>query len=103
VVSLDAEATNDKEPAFQWELQAVGAEYNPAEFVLKKERSEFLHEAIQQLPEQMRRCMHLRVKKDLAPQEIADLLRLSVNTVKAHLQQAQKALRQKLGTTLREV
>lgn len=100
VVSLDAETADDFDSSFKLELRAVGTGYNPAEFVLEKEQSESLLEAIHQLPEQMRRCIYLRVKKDLLPQEIADLLGLSVNTVKAHLQQAQKALRQKLGTTI---
>ena len=51
----------------------------------------------------MRRCAQLRVVHDLSYLEIAALLNISVNTVKAHLHQAQKALRSRLSSYFAEL
>jgi RNA polymerase sigma-70 factor (ECF subfamily) len=48
------------------------------------------------MPEMMRRCMLLRYVHDLSPQEAADLLGLSVNTVKTHLRRGLEFLREGL-------
>ena len=69
----------------------------PLEDTLESERRQLLHQAIAQLPDQMRRCTTLRVEHDLAYREIASLLRLSTETVKVHLFQARKRLRETLG------
>jgi RNA polymerase sigma factor (sigma-70 family) len=63
---------------------------------LEKERMEKFCEAMRQLPEQMRRCAQLRIIDELSYQEIASTMGISVNTVKAHLHQAQKILKEKL-------
>ena len=49
------------------------------------------------LPPQMRRAITLRVDQDLKYREIASLLQISVETVKAHLFSARKRLREELG------
>jgi len=64
---------------------------------------EKLREALVQLPQQMRRCAQLRVVHDLSYVEIAELMGISVNTVKAHLHQAQKALRAQLSPYFEEI
>ena len=45
----------------------------------------------------MRRCLVLRVYQEMKYREIAALLRLSPETVKVHLFQARKRLREELG------
>jgi RNA polymerase sigma-70 factor (ECF subfamily) len=69
----------------------------PLDRMLAEERSKLLHEAMESLPAQMRRCVMLRVDRDLKYREIADLLDVSVDTVKAHLFQARQQLRERLG------
>ena len=78
------------------------AEPGPFEVVLAKERSRILHGAIDELPSQMRRCLLLRVDQDLKYREIAELLRISIETVKAHLFQARQLLRIRLGAEFAE-
>lgn len=71
----------------------------PAQFgeVLAGERREALRRAIQDLPDQMRRCLTLRVYHDYSYREIATLLRIKIDTVKAHLFQARARLRRHLS------
>ena len=76
---------------------------DPLTVALEKEKVEKLREAVQHLPQQMRRCAQLRVVHDLSYVEIAALMDISVNTVKAHLHQAQKALRAQLSSYFGEL
>ena len=76
--------------------QIADVEASPMEALLEKESKRKLSEAIQKLPPQMRRCVQLRVVKGLSQAEIAAIMGISVNTVKAHLHQARKLLREKL-------
>jgi DNA-directed RNA polymerase specialized sigma24 family protein len=48
----------------------------------------------------MRRCLALRVEQDLKYREIASVMRLSIDTVKAHLFQARQRLKETLGDEL---
>lgn len=68
-----------------------------SEEMLSKERSHLLRQAIDKLPEQMRKCLVLRIDRELRYKEIAVLLRLSPETVKVHLAQGRKRLREELG------
>ena len=68
-----------------------------SEEMLSKERSHLLRQAIDKLPEQMRKCLVLRNDRELRYKEIAVLLRLSPETVKVHLAQGRKRLREELG------
>lgn len=63
-----------------------------------RERQELLREALQALPTQMRRVCELRFVQDRKYQEIADLLGVSIETIKAHLHQARKRLTERLGS-----
>ena len=76
---------------------------DPLTQTMEKEKLERLREALQQLPQQMRRCTQLRVAHDLSYAEIAALMSISVNTVKAHLHQAQQALRARLSSDFGEI
>lgn len=70
---------------------------------IEKEKSQKLHEALRRLPEQMQRCTELRVLHDLSYSEIAGLMNISINTVKAHLHQAKKELNEQLKPYFGEV
>ncbi|MCP3957300.1 MAG: sigma-70 family RNA polymerase sigma factor [bacterium] len=79
------------------ELIAVSHEHSPLERTLRGERHRALREAIEELPEQMRRCTELRIYHDLSYREISVVMRRSIETVKVHLFQARKKLKGALG------
>lgn len=60
------------------------------------ERQRLLRSAIEDLPRQMRQSTELRIYQELSYREISVVMRLSVETVKVHLFQARKKLRQKI-------
>lgn len=95
VLSLDAEPEPDSPPLA---ARIADDSDDPLTVVLEREKLEKLREALQHLPQQMRRCAQLRVVHDLSYAEIAALMDISVNTVKAHLHQTQKALRSQLSS-----
>jgi len=66
---------------------------DPLDGTLRRERLESLRLELDLLPPQMRRCVYLRLYQDLKYREIAALMNISIETVKAHLHQAQKRLR----------
>ena len=65
--------------------------------ILSEERSQRLHEALEELPPQMRQAVFLRVGGDLKYREIADVMHITIETVKAHLYQARQKLRDRLA------
>ncbi len=79
------------------QMVAVAREESPLEGVLQNERRMVLRRAIEELPEQMRRCTELRIYHDLSYREIAVVMRRSIETVKVHLFQARKKLRGSFG------
>jgi len=93
-VSLDDPGGPEPAPALAARLAAPALD--PMQALLEKERVQHIHAAMQALPEQMRRCVQMRVVNDLSYQEIAGVLGLAVNTVKAHLHQARRILKEKL-------
>jgi len=74
-----------------------GERSDPLGSLLTGERARLLREALNELPPQMRRCVILRVEHDLKYREIAQLMGVSIETVKAHLYQARQVLRDKLA------
>jgi RNA polymerase sigma-70 factor (ECF subfamily) len=66
---------------------------DPLADTLRRERLECLRAELDQLPPQMRRCVYLRLYQDLKYREIAALMNISIETVKAHLHQAQQRLK----------
>lgn len=101
VLSLDGEEESDDRLPITSRLADQSAD--PLTAALEKEKLEKLREALQHLPQQMRRCAQLRVVHDMSYVEIAALMGISVNTVKAHLHQAQKALRTQLSSYFEEI
>lgn len=65
--------------------------------VLKRERTELLSRAIQDLPPKMRACFELRYGQGRKYEEIAVLMNVSIDTVKAHLHQAKQKLKIELS------
>ena len=59
------------------ELDLASEEPGPGDGILRRERSKLLREAVEKLPEQMRRCLILRVYHDLRYREIGAVMRLS--------------------------
>lgn len=64
--------------------------------VLEGEQRNAMRNAIRELPDQMRRCLTLRVYHDLSYREIATVMKLKIDTVKAHLFQARARLKTQL-------
>jgi RNA polymerase sigma-70 factor (ECF subfamily) len=75
---------------------------SPAQAIYEKERREALARAVEGLPPQMKQVLALRVDHDLKYREIAAVLQISIETVKAHLFQARQRLRAELGEELGE-
>lgn len=94
LLSLDQETETGELPHFAANLADQRAD--ALTVAIEKEKLEQFRAALEQLSEKMRRCVQLRVIHDLTNQEIADMLGVSVNTVKAHLHQAREKLREKL-------
>lgn len=65
--------------------------------VLQRERAERLGRAIQELPPKMRTCFQLRYAQGRKYEEIAVLMNVSIDTVKAHLHQAKQKLKIELS------
>ncbi len=70
---------------------------SPEEETAWRERLASVRSALQDLPPQMRLCCVLRYERGLKYQEIATVMNISIETVKAHLHQARKKLFAKLG------
>ncbi len=73
---------------------------SPLEHIVREEQLAALRAAIGELAPQQRLCMELRVYQERSVQEIAAALRISPETVKAHLFQARQRLWDKLHQTL---
>jgi RNA polymerase sigma-70 factor, ECF subfamily len=97
-VSLEAETDDDR--GLEERVPSPGPV--PGEGALQKERARLLRDAIEGLPEQMRKCLILRVYHELKYREIGTVLRLSPETVKVHLFQARKRLQTELGDYFRD-
>jgi RNA polymerase sigma-70 factor (ECF subfamily) len=95
--SLDARPVSDSESSQA--LQIPAPDLSPEELVLQRQSLKDLRAAFQDLPAQMRRCCILRYEKGLKYQEIAVVMKISIETVKAHLHQARKRLTARLGET----
>ena len=70
----------------------VAAGPSPSDEVLIRERRVQLRAALNTLPPQMRQCVYLRLYQDLKYREVAEVMHVSLDTVKAHLGEAKKRL-----------
>ena len=87
---VEAEAVNEG-------LAGVEARIDPLQRLLDHERRHALAAAVRELPEQMQRCVQLRIYQGLPYKEVAAVMRVSIETVKAHLFQARKRLKDELS------
>jgi RNA polymerase sigma-70 factor (ECF subfamily) len=89
VVSLDEP---DENGAPRREVASEN-EQGPEADAIAKEKIALLRQALGELPDQMRRCVLLRVHQDLKYKEIATTMNVSIDTVKTHLHNAKARLR----------
>jgi RNA polymerase sigma-70 factor (ECF subfamily) len=60
---------------------------------IAREQIGALRRALAELPEQMRQCVLLRVRDDLKYKEVAEVMKISIETVKSQLHEAKGRLR----------
>ena len=78
-------------------LQVADPGPDPLDQVIRRQQRSALREALQELPPQMRTCCALRYERGLKYEEIAGVMKISIETVKAHLHQGRKRLATRLG------
>lgn len=76
--------------------QLVTGEEDPLTALLRSEGGELFRQALAELPKQMRRVCLLRYTQGRKYREIATLLGISIETVKAHLHQAKRRIEDRL-------
>jgi RNA polymerase sigma-70 factor, ECF subfamily len=103
LISLDQETASEADEIPPLAERIVDPKPDQLNRAIEKEKSQKLHEAMRQLPENMRLCTELRIVHDLPYKEIADLMGIEINTVKAHLHQAKKHLDKKLRPYFGEI
>ena len=64
--------------------------------IIRQERKQIIHNAINDLPKKYRRVIEMRHLQELSYQEIADQLELPLGTVKAHIFRAREMLYKEL-------
>ncbi|MCH9650160.1 MAG: sigma-70 family RNA polymerase sigma factor [Deltaproteobacteria bacterium] len=94
---FDDEPGSWQQASLPREAVSTGQE-QPLLDLLAGERRHLLRRAVAGLPAQMRRCMTLRLERDLDYRDIGQILRISEQTVKVHMFQARKRLEEGLKT-----
>ncbi len=74
------------------EIQLPDTSFATDRQILKKQRANIIHKAIDDLPEKYRRVIQMRHMEELSYQEISDELDLPLGTVKAHIFRARELL-----------
>ena len=69
----------------------------PEEELIESEMHEAVHKAIENLPQQCRQIYLMKRYDNLSYSEIADVLNISINTVKTQMKRALKSLRKNLS------
>lgn len=95
--SLDVPAFADGDPPRPGP-ELVAQDPSPLTVVERREQLGKIQAALHALPSQMRQCCLLRYEQGLKYQEIATIMGISIETVKAHLFQARKRLMTQLGS-----
>jgi RNA polymerase sigma-70 factor, ECF subfamily len=96
-VPLDSEEATEAVASLGREFSLPQTIPQPQEELLTKEMYERATRALQDLPEQMRRCFILRFHQELKYKEIASVMQISIQTVKSHLHQARERLKATLA------
>lgn len=90
------DAAEPPEPSPSSPFPSPSTASSPLDEAVRQERLEALRRAIAELAPKQRLCMELRVFQERSMEEIAAVLRISPETVKAHLFQARQRLWNKL-------
>lgn len=96
-VSLEEEMGPETEERRSIAPALVSPEPGPETELLRHEKSAILRQSVEEMPPQMQRCVLLRVYQNLKYREIAEVMDIRLDTVKAHLGQARARLERKLG------
>ncbi|HEX4770046.1 MAG TPA: sigma-70 family RNA polymerase sigma factor [Bryobacteraceae bacterium] len=72
-------------------------------FLLQEEKINLLRNAVNKLPNQMRRCVTARIVEGRSFEDIARELNISANTVRVHLFKAREQLSRELSATFGEI
>jgi len=96
-VELSIDTASEDDEASGKIKEPGSGERSVLEALIDRERRATLIAALQSLPPQMRICCVLRFEKGLKYHEIATAMKISIETVKAHLHQARKRLTGELG------
>lgn len=88
-----------KESDFSFELP--DSTYAPDKEMILSQRKKFLDDAINSLPQKYRQVIIMRHQEELEYQEIAQILKLPLGTVKAHIFRAREMLYKYLRDKLR--
>lgn len=72
-----------------------GREENPEVKYMGKQRRRLLEEGLKHLPPGMRRCFELRFAQGLKYREIAQILKISIQSVRSQLHEARKRLEER--------
>lgn len=75
--------------------------YETDKEMISDQRAVMLNEAIKKLPEKYRRVIHLRHVEERSYEEIAQILKLPIGTVKAHIFRAREMLYKRLKDRIR--
>lgn len=70
---------------------------DPLQQLIDQETMRIVANAINELPERMRRCVLLKARDDLSYEQIGEVMRIKKGTVGAMLNKAKKLLRKKLS------
>jgi RNA polymerase sigma-70 factor, ECF subfamily len=85
-------------PGLQVDRSALsGPKHDALDGLIERERLTAVRAAFAEMPDQMRLCCTLRYERGLKYREIAEVMKISIETVKAHLHQARKRLKLRLG------
>ena len=78
------------------EFEVADYSYHPERDLVRKEQRFSIEEAIESLPDKYRQVIIYRHREDKSYEEIADLLRIPIGTVKARIFRARELLKKKL-------
>ncbi len=94
--SLEAAEGSEAGPIGARAGEAAGSS-DSLDSLIAREREELLRRALGELPPRMRQAVFLRIDGDLTYREIAVIMQVSVETIKAQFLQARQRLREKLA------
>jgi RNA polymerase sigma-70 factor (ECF subfamily) len=96
VVSLDT-SPNEEDTSEFWPRQLEDWDWNPETITLSGELQQVMHQAVEELPEQLRSVFVLRDLEGMSTQEVAEVLDISPGNAKVRLHRARLMLREYLA------